>query len=159
MKPGFTLERDQWRQLVLTDDEGNRHSGVEPVRAFPLTDPRHHISLCDAQGREILEVASLDELPEALRTLLEEELAQREFVPLILRILNTPPETEPAQWKVETDRGVTTFELDTEDNVHRLGKRQVSIVDSQGIRYLIADTRKLDSHSRHVLDRFLTSGE
>jgi hypothetical protein len=34
-----TLERDLLGRLVLTDASGNRHEGVYPVRAFPITAP------------------------------------------------------------------------------------------------------------------------
>jgi hypothetical protein len=151
----FTLERDERRHLVLTDEKGQRFADIEPVRAFPLSDPRHAISICDSQGREILFIDSLDDVDEQTRSILEAELGQREFVPVIRRVLNTPAQTEPATWQVETDRGVTTFELESEDSVHRRDPHRVSIVDSRGIRYEIPDTRKLDFHSRRVLDRFL----
>lgn len=151
----FTLRRDEFARLILTAREGTEYCGVEPVRAFPLSDPGHAISIVDADGREIVYLESLDELPEGTRPLVEEELALREFVPRIVRIVNTPDDSEPAEWTVETDRGLVTFQLDTEDNVHRHGEREVSIVDSKGIRYLVPDTHRLDKHSRRVIDRFL----
>ncbi|MBL0157386.1 MAG: DUF1854 domain-containing protein [Bryobacterales bacterium] len=45
---------------------------------------------------------------------MEEELAQREFVPVILRIVNTPALTEPSSWRVETDRGPHDLEVESE---------------------------------------------
>jgi hypothetical protein len=69
--------------------------------------------------------------------------------------VGTPPRTEPSLWQVETDRGLTSFEAESEDSIYRREPRQVSVVDVRGIRYLIPDTRKLDKHSRRVLDRFL----
>ncbi len=151
----FTLQRDSQRRLVFTAPDGRTHIDVDPVRAFPLSDPRHSISICDSLGREILYIDSLDDLDPATRASLEAELAQREFVPIILRVINTPPKTEPSTWQVETDRGITTFEVDSDDSVYRRPPRRVSIVDSRGIRYEIPDTRNLDHHSRRVLDRFL----
>ncbi|MBI5280298.1 MAG: DUF1854 domain-containing protein [Candidatus Solibacter usitatus] len=151
----FTLSRDSFDRLVLTTGDGVAHTGVEPVRAFPLSDPGHALSLCDAEGREVAFIDDLSQLPPDLRRTLEAELAQREFVPTITRIINTPPDTEPAHWHVETDRGITTFQLDSEDYVHRHDTWHFSIVDSRGIRYHIPDARRLDHHSRRVLDRFL----
>jgi hypothetical protein len=151
----FTLERDAFGHLIFTGEDGARVADVDPVRAFPLSDPRRHISICDSLGREICAIESLDDLDPALRAMLEAELAHREFIPVIQRILGTPAKTEPATWTVETDRGVTSFELESEDNVHRRDAHAVSIVDARGIRYEIPDTRKLDHHSRRVLDRFL----
>jgi len=153
--PNFTLFRDSRRRLVLTTESGQQFVDVDPVRAFPISDPRRSISICDRQGREILSIDSLDDVPDGTRRTLEAELAEREFVPVILKVLNTPARSEPATWHVETDRGVTTFEVENEDSVHRRDPHRISIIDSRGIRYEIPDTRELDSHSRHVLDRFL----
>jgi len=151
----FTLQRDARRRLVYTTLDGRPFFDVEPVRAFPLSDPRHSISICDAQGREILYIESLDDLDAPTRAALEGELAQREFVPVILRVINMPTQSEPATWHVETDRGLTTFEVDSDDCIYRRPPHRVSIVDSRGIRYEIPDTQALDHHSRRVLDRFL----
>lgn len=151
----FTLERDNKQHLVLIDASGERYPDAAPVRAFPLSDPLHAISICDENGREIVYIDSLDALEPATRAIVEEALGQREFVPVILRIIGTPPRTEPTLWHVETDRGITSFEVESEDSIYRREPRQVSIVDVRGIRYLIPDTRKLDAHSRRVLDRFL----
>jgi hypothetical protein len=151
----FTLERDSRQHLVLIDASGERHPDAAPVRAFPLSDPLHAISICDGNGSEIVYIDSLDELEPATRALVEEALGQREFVPVILRIVGTPPRTEPSLWQVETDRGITSFEVESEDSIYRREPRQVSVVDVRGIRYLIPDTQKLDAHSRRILDRFL----
>jgi hypothetical protein len=151
----FTLELDSRGHLVLIDAEGARYTDAAPVRAFPLSDPLHAISICDQNGREIVYIDSLDDLEPATRAIVEGALAQREFVPVILKILATPPRTEPALWQVETDRGVTSFEVESEDSIYRRDPRQVSIVDVRGIRYLIPDTRKLDKQSQRVLERFL----
>jgi hypothetical protein len=151
----ITLVRDAERRLVFTAPDGKVHLEVEPVRAFPLSDPAHAVSILDALGREIYYIDSLEDVEPEGRRALEQELARREFVPVILRVVNTPPRTEPATWKVETDRGITTFEIESEDSVHRRDPFRISIVDRAGIRYEIPDTRTLDAHSRNVLDRFL----
>jgi hypothetical protein len=151
---GFTLERDVFGQLALTDADGRQYSGVEPARAFPISCPEQWISICDADGREVLCVRELDKLPSELRSLLEEELSRREFVPLIKTILSVADESDPSEWKVETDRGTTTFLLDSEDDVRRLGQFQALFIDTHGIRYIIPDTRKLDSRSRRIMERY-----
>jgi len=151
----FRLEREGRRRLVLVDEMGRRYEDVEPVRAFPLSAPDQLISICDSNGREILHIESLEEVEERDRRILEAELAEREFAPVILHILNSPPESEPSTWRVKTDRGVVTFEVESDESVRRREVYRLSIVDSNGIRYEVADTRKLDPHSRRILDRFL----
>lgn len=152
---GFSLSQDDWGRLVLIDAEGRRHVGVEPVRSFPLTDPDRWISLCDAEGREVLFIGSMDELPAETRRILVEELALREFVPAIARIVRVSGDAFPADWDVETDRGPTRLTLDSEDDVRRLGLHGVLISDARKMRYQIPDTRTLDATSRRVLERYL----
>ena len=56
---------------------------------------------------------------------------------------------------VETDRGATSFLLESEDDVRKLGPHRVMIADSNGIRYTIPDVRKLDSHSQRIVQRLV----
>jgi hypothetical protein len=149
------LFHDAWGRLVLVDAEGRRHVGVEPIRAFPIEDPRHHLAVCDAEGHEVLWIDNLDELPQPIRAVLEEDLSRREFVPVVRRILRVSSATEPSEWEVETDRGPTTFVLNSDDDVRRLGNRRALILDAHGIRYLIPDVRALDGPSRRILERYM----
>jgi hypothetical protein len=140
---------------MLTDADGRQHIGVEIVRAFPLSDPRRGISICDVKGKEVIWIGDLDALPVALARQIEEELAKREFVPIIRRILKVSAPTEPSEWEVETDRGRTTFVLNSEDDVHELDGHRALITDTNSIRYLIPDLRQLDAHSQRLLERYL----
>jgi hypothetical protein len=151
---GFRLEHDSWGRLVLVDAAGGRQAGVTPVRAFPISDPSRWLAICDAEGHEILPIDDLAALPADVRQVLEAELARREFVPVIRRIVSAAPE-EPSAWRVETDRGPTSFQVNTEEDVRRLGPHQASILDSHGIRYLIPDIRRLDGASRRLLEHYL----
>jgi hypothetical protein len=154
MSATFQLDRDSLGQLVLIDAAGRRQAGVVPIRTFPMSDPEHWISICDSSGHEIFSVADLAELAPAARQMLEAELAQREFIPIIRRIIAASFE-EPSQWQVETDRGATSFQVSTEDDVRRADSHQVSVVDSHCVRYLIPDMRQLDGTSRRLLEHFL----
>ena len=153
--PDFGLEHDAWGRLVLVDAQGVRHVGVEPVRGFPISDPDRWIAICDSEGRELVSVEDLALLAADVRRVLEEDLARREFVPLVRRILNVPPDAEPTAWEIETDRGNTRFVLNSPEDVRRLGGHRALVIDSQGIRYLIDDIRQLDPASRRILDRYV----
>jgi hypothetical protein len=152
---GFTLERDSWGRVVLKDSAGQEHVGVAILRAFPVSEPHRAISICDRLGHEVAFIDSVEKLPAETRRMLEEEMSRREFMPTILRVLNNPRPTEPSQWRILTDRGETTIRLEREDDVRQLDERRVLVVDSNGIRYQVADLQKLDSHSRGVFDRLL----
>ena len=152
----FTLERDNWQQLVLVWPDGRRVAGVEPVRAFPISAPDGFLSICDAEGHVLIRIDNLADLPAEVRALIETELSRREFVPLVLRIESVFTESDPSEWRVVTDRGPTTFLMEDSDNdVRRLGPYRIMLVDTHGIRYMIPDTRRLNAASRRILDRYL----
>jgi hypothetical protein len=157
MKParGFGLTHDPWGRLVLIDSEGRRFVGVDPVRAFPITHPTRWISICDAEGREVLTIESLDDLAPALRQTLESELALREFIPIIERIEGISAGSFPSDWDVRTDRGSTRFTVENEEDIRQLGPRRVMITDARRLRYQVPDVSALDAASRTLLERFL----
>jgi hypothetical protein len=140
---------------VLTDTAGREHAGVVPVRGFPFSAPREGISLVDEAGREVLWLPHLDDLPADLRRAVEEELARREFVPVIRRVYRVSPRVEPSEWDVDTDRGRTRFVLSSADDVRRLDEQRATVSDAHGVRYLIPDLRSLDAASRRLLERYL----
>ena len=152
---GLALSVDAWGRLVLETAEGTRHVGVEPVHAFPISEPGRWIALCDTDGREIVCLESLDVLTREARALVEGELARREFMPVVGKIVRVSGESTPSQWDVETDRGSTRFTLDSEDDVRRVGTHRVLITDARKLRYHVPDTRTLDAQSRRLLERFL----
>ncbi|TFI20394.1 DUF1854 domain-containing protein, partial [Herbaspirillum sp. 3C11] len=90
-----------------------------------------------------------------LRTVIEEELAAREFMPQISRIIGVSSFATPSVWEVETNRGNTSFTLKGEEDIRRLPNSALLIADSHGIQFLIRDTKALDKHGRKILDRFL----
>jgi hypothetical protein len=151
----FQLTRDIHGRLQLTASNGSVHEGVVPVRAFPIASPSEGIALVGTDGHELAWIERLDDLPEATRTLVEDELASREFVPEIRRLLDVSTFATPSIWEVETDRGETRFILKGEEDIRRLGAVTLLIADSHGIQFLIRDLHALDRHSRKLLDRFL----
>ena len=151
----FALERDAHGRLLLTTPDGVRHDGVVPVRAFPITAPHEGLAMVDADGREVAWVGALDRLNAPLRTLIEEELANREFTPEIRRIVAVSTFSTPSVWQVDTDRGLTSFVLKGEEDIRRLKDGALWISDSHGIQFVVRDRRALDRRSRRLLERFL----
>lgn len=151
----FQLIRNAFGSLVFTGPAGEVHEGVVPVHAFPIAAPAEGISLVTADGRELAWIERLADLPEAILTLLEEELASREFMPEISAIRSVSSFATPSAWQVETNRGATIFILKGEDDIRRLAGSTLLIADSNGIQFLIRDIHSLDQVSRKLLDRFL----
>lgn len=151
----FTLTRNAFGRLVMTLGDGTVHEGVVPVRAFPIGAPEEGIGMMSTDGRELVWIPRLDHVPVPQRALVEEELAAREFMPEIGRIVSVSTFATPSEWTVQTNRGQTTLVLRGEEDIRRLAGSTLLISDSHGIHYLIRDLMALDRHSRKILDRFL----
>lgn len=151
----FKLERNAHGRLVHTAADGQTHTGVVPVRAFPIAAPAEGLSLVSADGHELTWIDRLDALPSSVRNLLEEELAAREFVPEIRRLASVSTFSTPSTWVVETDRGNTSFVLKGEEDIRRLDRATLLIASSHGIQFIVRDMQALDRHSRRLLERFL----
>lgn len=153
--PDYQLTRNAFGHLVLTTSDGSVCSGVVPVRAFPIAAPGEGIALVGPDGHEAAWIEHLDLLPAALRQLVEEELARREFMPEILRLHEVSSFATPSTWKITTDRGETTLILWGEEDIRRLGKSGLLIEDNHGVHFLVRNINGLDRASRRLLDRFL----
>ena len=152
----FHLTRNTFGKLVYSSADGMTvREGVVPVRAFPIAAPDHGIALVDMDGHELAWIDHLSDLPLDTRALLEEELANREFLPQIHCIRSVSTFAVPSTWEVETDRGVATLILKGEEDIRRIAQSTLIIADTHGVQFLIRDMDKLDKDSRKLLDRFL----
>jgi len=155
MKAGDRLHRTAFGRLAFTSAAGETSEPVVPVRAFPIAAPGEGIAIVGPEGHELAWIDRLEEVDAAARALIEEELATREFMPVITRITAVSSYVTPSTFSVQTDRGATKFVLDGEEFIRRLGGGTLLIADSHGIHYLIRDLKSLDATSRRILDRFL----
>jgi len=153
--PAFTIERNPLGQLVHVAADGTQSIGVVPVRAFPIGAPDEGLSLVSTEGRELAWIERLADLPDATRTVIEQELASREFVPEIQRLKKVSTFSTPSIWSVDTDRGPADFVLKTEEDIRRLGPTRLLITGAQGVQFLVRDWARLDRQSRRLLERFL----
>ncbi len=151
----FALQRDAFGRLVLTDAQGQRHEGVVAVRAFPIAAPDEGVSLLDGDGHELAWIERLGDLDAATREMVQQALEQREFMPVLQRLISVSSFGTPSTWEVETDRGATRFVLKGEEDIRRLGPGLLIVNDAHGVQYLIRDLASMDKHSRKLLDRFL----
>jgi hypothetical protein len=152
----FSLELTPFGKLVLTTAQGQRFEGVVPVRAFPIQAPEEGVSLLDTGGHEVGWVPQLGQWPKPAQGLLRQELARREFMPVIARIVSVSSFSTPCTWTVSTDRGNCEFVLRGDEDIRRVGAdNALLIADAHGIQYLVPDHLALDGQSKKILDRFL----
>ena len=154
MSATHQLERDALGRLVFIDIKGERHIGVHPVRAFPITAPAAGIGIMNQSGKELCWFPDVTAISEAELRLIEEELAEREFMPVIERITKVSTFATPSIWDIETDRGPTRIRLKGEEDIRRIAGNTLLIADSNGLQFLIKDSTQLDKVSKKLLDRF-----
>jgi hypothetical protein len=149
------LQRDAHGRLVYTDAQGVTHTGVQTVRAFPIEAPLEGLSLVGPDGHELEWVDRWGDLTEPTLGLIEQELAQREFMPTVERLVAVSTFSTPSTWTVDTDRGRTNFILKGEEDIRRLRDGGLLITDNHGLVFRVVDLKAMDRTSRKLLDRFL----
>jgi len=151
----FDLQRDAFGRWVLQMPDGTRHAPVTALRAYPVSAPDSGVALMDADGHEIIWIDELAQLEGTLRSLVEQALNEREFLPEILQLTEVSSFATPSTWSVVTDRGATQFLLKGEEDIRRLTGTVLLINDANGVQFMIRDLAAMDRHSRKLLDRFL----
>ena len=135
--------------------EGQQHDHVMAVRSFPVAAPEEGIALVDIDGKELLWIAHLNLLAEAVRAKIVSAINQREFMPQILKLYGVSGFVTPSTWDIETDRGRTNLLLKGEEDIRRLSASVLLATDGHGVQFLIRDLAQMDRFSRKLLDRFL----
>jgi hypothetical protein len=148
------LKRDSLGRLVFIDAHGHSHIGIYPVRAFPITAPGAGVGIMDQSGKEVHWYPDVAAIPSLELKLIEEELAAREFMPVIEKITKVSTFATPSIWDIETDRGPTRIRLKGEEDIRRIAGNTLLIADSNGLQFLIKDSTQLDKVSKKLLDRF-----
>lgn len=151
----FSLQHDRWGRLRLVTSDNPEGQEVEPVRAFPWSAESQELVLLNPQGQPVLSLPDWQQLPGETVAMLSAELQRREFIPRLQRIVAVSSPFPPCRWQVETDRGPTEIELESEEDVRRLSDHAALITDSSGLRFQIPDVNLLDRSSRGHLRRYL----
>jgi hypothetical protein len=149
---GWRIERQYHGRLAFIDTQGTQHDNVDVLRAFPVTAPSGPVAIVSADGTELAWIDSLQDAPAALRRTLEQELAEREFLPVIERI-DGVSDSEPAEWSVITDRGPRRFKVAHCDDIVRLPDDSAFITDTDGIRYRIESLTRLSLRERRLFEK------
>ena len=139
----------------FVSEQGVRHEHVLAVRSFPVAAPDEGIALVDVDGKELLWIPHLSQVPANARTNIEKAITQREFMPRILKLYGVSSFVTPSTWDIETDRGRTSLLLKGEEDIRRLSGTVLLVTDAHGVQFLIRDLAQMDRFSRKLLDRFL----
>lgn len=146
---------DERQRLVLKRDGQEDVVGVRIRRAFPWSQPGRHISIRNAEGKEVLLIDDLATLGEAERRAIEEALGQGCFVPQITRVLEIDTRFEHQQWRVETDRGPVEFRVQEREDIRFLGGGRFTVKDADGNVYELPSLDTLDEQSRRAVEKLV----
>ena len=146
-KDQITVNENNLVNLTLQD--GRFFEKLEPRRLFPVSRIDEYITLLDTDGIEVAVIRSINDITKESREVIEYSLNDYYLVPHILRIISITEKNGKIHWCVETDRGIKEFDVRNRNHDVRVySDGRVRVRDSDDNRYIIADYRKLDSHSR-----------
>jgi hypothetical protein len=131
--------------------------GPVPVRVrqcFPWSEPHRHLSLRDAEEREVALVDDPALLGAASREALERALAEAGFVLEVTRVVSIDEEVEIRQWEVETRHGLRSFQTHLDEWPRQLPGGGLLIRDVAGDLYRLTVT-EMDKRSRELLWAFV----
>lgn len=125
-------------------------------RLFPLSSTAAHLSVQQADGKEVAIVRDLAEVDDASRRAIDAELDRRYFTPHITRILDLEMEAGMWRWRVETQRGELEFFVrNWRDSAHEITPNRWQIHSVDGGRIEIENTEELDDKSKKRLEQLL----
>lgn len=130
---------------------------VVPVWLRPVSGRDGEVALLDEKKKEVALFASLSEVVDASsRALLEEELDERYYVPVVRSIRFIPNVSARRMFELDTDRGRRkVFIRDPNRDVIRFGEDSLLLRDTLGNRYEIRSVGALDRISREEVQRLL----
>jgi hypothetical protein len=155
-------ERDENELIPLRTSPDGRlmaltERGAIAVRVrqcFPWSEPHRHLSLRDADEREVVYVDDPTTLGEVSRDALERAVAEAGFVLEVTRVLSIDEEVEIRQWTVETRHGERSFQTHLDDWPRVLPNGAILIRDVGGDLYRIV-VEEMDNRSRELLWAFV----
>lgn len=143
--------------LMLTVEDDRSYLKVRAVRAFPLSELSEFVGLTDAiAGKEIGMLRHLRDLDPTARSLVQQEIDKRYFIPKIRKIIEAKKEFGAVYWDVDTDRGNRQFILrGVRDSIHEIEAGRYLINDVDGNRFEVPQLGDLDTRSQTIWDRIV----
>lgn len=125
-----------------------------PRRAYPWSASGQFIALLNDKDETVAMIEDAAQLDDASRRALDDELAERRFLPVIQRIESLVYLRNLYEWVVETDRGPRTFRTSHgwgEEPVRVSANGVVLVTATDGVRYRLAPLDGLSARERALL--------
>jgi hypothetical protein len=147
----FELTADPRGKLTLKRPGQDDVADVRIRRAFPWSHADRYVSIRNADGKELLLVDDVAQLPTEQRRMIESTLAASVFIPQIRRVDRVVASFGFQQWTVQTDRGPAEFRVQEREDIRFLPDGRFSVRDADGNVYEMPPLAQLDDHSKHAL--------
>ena len=160
----FTRSAGNLISLEVTQPSGKVEffERIVPVRAFPISDPDHFISIrepdsqLNGRGAEIGMIEALSSFPDEVAFMINEELSRRYFTPSITKIHSFHEKFGYCYWDVTTSAGRVEFIMNNPtSSIRTLEDGRVLMYDIDGNCFTIEDPKGLDKHSYKKVEIYL----
>ncbi len=149
--------------LTLTNDNGSTEmfERIVIIRAFPITNPDDFLSVREAangggRGDEIGLIETIHLFDEDTKSLLNEELDRRYFIPEITKIFSMKEKYGYHYTEAQTSAGRVKFVLNNpSNNIRTLEDGRILITDTDGNCFCLPDPSKLDKQSYRIIEIYL----
>ena len=148
----FELSVDEKGRLLLRRPGQDDVADVRIRRAFPWSRPGEHISIRNADGKEVVLIDDLLSLNVDQRAMIESRLEATSFIPRIKHVDEVDVRFGYQQWKVQTDRGPADFRVQEREDIRFLPDGRFSLKDADGNIYEMPSLERLDEHSRRAVE-------
>jgi hypothetical protein len=149
----FHYPKDTLRMTVC---EEKSYVAVKPVWAAPQSHPNRYLALLNGKGEEITMITDPTELGADSLAAVKVELTRRYLTATVTAVLDAKGEFGSTYWHVDTNRGPRDFVTQSlQENAQWLSPTHLMLLDVDGNRFEIEDTKALDERSRRYIEHFV----
>jgi hypothetical protein len=153
ISPDNTIFTKTEGHMLSVRVNGEEHPEVYLHCSFPHTNRRIFISVRTIENKEVGIIKSLDDFPEDVVNLLEEQIEIRYFAPQITKVIKIHEEFGYSYWETETTAGVCRFTVRSGgSNVKVVSGNKLLIMDVDGNRFIIEDVSKLSDKEYRMVE-------
>lgn len=135
--------------------DGNDVGRVKIVCTRPLTSPLEYVAVMSMDDEEYCILPSVSDFSEEQRALIEEDICQRYFCPVISEIYSIRDKMGNFYFEVRIGERRKNFLVrDLTKNIRQYGN-EITITDTDGNRYRIADLQAVPKKSKRKLQPYL----
>lgn len=151
--PGETVFTRTEGSMLSVRTGDKEHTAVYIHCSFPQTNKRIYLSVRTVDNEEIGMIRSLDEFPEEVQQLLEEQVQLRYFSPEITKVVSIKEEFGYSYWETETTSGLCRFTVrGGSGNIKLVSENRLLVVDVDGNRFVIAHLDQLSEKEFRMVE-------